>query len=62
MSDILNEINYIRNASRHMDTEWIKMKRKYGRGFSGIPPTKLKSRSAYLSTSLTEGIAKIVKT
>ena len=56
MSDIFTETNYICNASRLMDTEWAKMKRKYGSGFSGIPPTKLNSRSAYLSESLKKDI------
>ena len=42
-----------------MDTEWAKMKRKYGSGFSGIPPTKLNSRSAYFSESLTKDTAKM---
>ena len=59
MSDIFTETNYICNASRLMDTEWAKMKRKYGSGFSGIPPTKLNSRSAYLSESLTKDIVKM---
>ena len=59
MSDIFTETKYICNASRLMDTEWAKMRRKYGSGFSGIPPTKLNSRSAYLSESLTKDIAKM---
>ena len=59
MSDIFTETNYLCNASRLMDTEYAKMKRKYGRGFSGIAPTKLNSRSAYLSVSLTEDITKM---
>ena len=59
MSDIFIETNYICNASRLMDAEWAKMKRKHGKGFSGVPPNKLNSRSAYLSESLTRDIAKM---
>ena len=46
MSDIFTETNYICNASRLMDAEYAKMKRKYESGFSGISPTKLNCRSA----------------
>ena len=59
MSDIFIETNYICNASRLMDAEWAKMKRKHGKGFSGVPPNKLNSRSAYLSESLTRDIDKM---
>ena len=38
---------------------WAKMKRKHGKGFSGVPPNKLNSRSAYFSESLTRDIAKM---
>ena len=59
MSDIFTETNYICNASRLMDAEYAKMKRKYESGFSGIAPTKLNGWSAYLSVSLTEDITKM---
>ena len=59
MSDIFTETNYICNASRLMDTEWGKMKTKHGKGFNGISPTKLNSRSAYLSVPLIKDIAKM---
>ena len=42
-----------------MDTEWGKMKTKHGNGFNGISPTKLNSRSAYLSVPLIKDIAKM---
>ena len=59
MSDIFIDTNYLCKASRLMDNEWSKMKRKYGRGFSGIPPKELNSRSAYFTKSLTKDIAKM---
>ena len=59
MSDIFIDTNYLCKASRLMDNEWAKMKRKYGSGFSGIPPKQLNSRSAYFTESLTKDIAKL---
>ena len=58
MSDIFIDTNYLCKASRLMDNEWAKMKRKYGSGFSGIPPKQLNSRSAYFTESLMKDIAK----
>ena len=59
MSDIFTETNYICKASRLIDTEWGKMKTKHGKGFNGISPNKLNSRSAHLSVPLMKDIAKM---
>ena len=59
MSYIFTATNYICNASRLLDSEWGKIKTKHGKGFNGVPPTKVKGRSSHLSVPLIKDISKM---